>query len=67
MYNLIVGLKLFGLTLLIFYIIVVDYFFLISYNYCVKSATVAQLVEQPIRNQQVGGSSPPGSSIDLCR
>ena len=28
-------------------------------------ATVAQLVEQLIRNQQVGGSSPPSSSIQI--
>ncbi len=28
-----------------------------------EGATVAQLVEQLIRNQQVGGSSPPSSSI----
>ena len=28
-------------------------------------ATVAQLVEQLIRNQQVGGSSPPSSSKNL--
>lgn len=32
--------------------------------WCIIStyATVAQLVEQQIRNLQVGGSSPPGSS-----
>ena len=30
---------------------------------CDEDATVAQLVEQLIRNQQVGGSSPPSSSI----
>jgi hypothetical protein len=28
-----------------------------------KNAEVAQLVEQPIRNRQVGGSSPPLGSI----
>ena len=31
-------------------------------NHKTKYATVAQLVEQLIRNQQVGGSSPPSSS-----
>jgi hypothetical protein len=30
-----------------------------------KNAEVAQLVEQPIRNRQVGGSSPPLGSIPL--
>ena len=30
--------------------------------YILHFATVAQLVEQLIRNQQVGGSSPPSSS-----
>ena len=36
---------------------------LIIYELSIFSATVAQLVEQLIRNQQVGGSSPPSSSI----
>lgn len=35
---------------------------LVRYNNRVQFATVAQLVEQLIRNQQVGGSSPPSSS-----
>ena len=30
---------------------------------CVPAATLAQLVEQLIRNQQVAGSSPAGGSI----
>jgi hypothetical protein len=30
-----------------------------------NKAEVAQLVEQPIRNRQVGGSSPPLGSISL--
>jgi hypothetical protein len=30
-----------------------------------KNAEVAQLVEQPIRNRQVGGSSPPLGSTHL--
>ena len=35
---------------------------LIRVNSTIQYATVAQSVEQLIRNQQVGGSSPPSSS-----
>ena len=38
-------------------------FFLCRYNKKVVFATVAQLVEQLIRNQQVAGSNPASSSI----
>ena len=46
------------------YQLITKYYYNQYVNKIFFHATVAQLVEQLIRNQQVGGSSPPTSSIN---